>query len=661
MVKEVMPVIMSSTFNTPSAPSFAALQLPFWRQLRWSLLSTFILLAVAPLVIVQYITVQQTADQAQKQVFNQLESVSQLKTNELQQWLANGHAQLLNMLRPDTEKVIADLIAAPTNDAQASANQILTHTASIIANISGQTTTRLFNNLFVYGTDGKVLAASNLDNKDDLGKVVTRQPYYANSLRESYTQAPFYDVATGQLIIILSEPIQFQGRVVGVVAAEANISTLNSILTERGGLGQSGETYLVSSENNYFLTPSRYEGISQTQAYHTTGIDNALKGASGAAGYLNYRGNAVLGYYRWIPELQAGLLAEQDTTEALAAVQSVISSAVLVAASSLLVALAVGFFLAGQISNPVRLLAEAATKITGGNLSVRAIIRQRNEIGVLGIAFNHMTDQLARNIQQLDHQLQEINSTNQELQIASAQAREAARMKSEFMATMSHELRTPLNAMLGFSSILLEGMGGDIDEEAQHMIGRIQANSDRLLNLINGVLDIAKIEAGRLEIIEQPVDIRLLASGWKGQMEVLAQQKNLAFDLEIDPDLPITIKTDSERLSQIAVNLLANAFKFTEKGGVRISLKAVSNQLQIEVTDTGIGIPSHALNFIFEEFRQLDGSSRRAYGGSGLGLAIVRNLCRMMNGSVHVRSEQGIGSTFTVTLPLISIAQLVAV
>ena len=184
------------------------------------------------------------------------------------------------------------------------------------------------------------------------------------------------------------------------------------------------------------------------------------------------------------------------------------------------------------------------------------------------------------------------------------------------------------------------------------MVTRIYSNSERLLNLINGVLDIAKIEAGRLEIVESPVDLRQLVDNWQGQMGVLAEQKHLLFEVEVDPSLPQFIKTDSERLSQIVINLLSNAFKFTETGRIKLSVQPGEEQLHIEVSDTGIGIPAHALNYIFEEFRQLDGSSRRAYGGTGLGLAIVRNLCRMMNGSVRVRSELGKGSTFTVTLPL---------
>lgn len=144
-------------------------------------------------------------------------------------------------------------------------------------------------------------------------------------------------------------------------------------------------------------------------------------------------------------------------------------------------------------------------------------------------------------------------------------------------------------------------------------------------------------------------------------MEVLAQEKGLDFTVTVDDKLPAQIVGDKDRITQIVVNLLSNAFKFTEKGAVDLTITGRTNSWVISVADTGIGIPPHALNYIFDEFRQVDGSSKRMYGGSGLGLAIVRNLCRLLNGKVSVTSEVGLGSVFTVTLPLeVSVAEMPA-
>lgn len=272
---------------------------------------------------------------------------------------------------------------------------------------------------------------------------------------------------------------------------------------------------------------------------------------------------------------------------------------------------------------------------------------------VLLIVFSVYRDALEKDHrQELEFSLRRSEEANEALGRANALARETVRLKSEFMSTMSHELRTPLNAITGFCGIMLEGMGGEIDDEARHMVERVHSNSDRLLLLINQVLDIAKIEADRIELTQEPLSMQDLATRWQSQMQVLAQKKGLSFNVTVDPSLPEMVHGDRERITQIATNLLSNAFKFTQSGSVDLRLNGGHDTWQIEVHDTGIGIPPHALNYIFDEFRQLDGSSTRVYGGTGLGLAIVRKLCALMNGNVRVTSVLGEGSTFTVTLPL---------
>src|SRR5574341_633543 len=250
---------------------------------------------------------------------------------------------------------------------------------------------------------------------------------------------------------------------------------------------------------------------------------------------------------------------------------------------------------------------------------------------------------------------EKVRERTRSLEASAARAREANRLKSEFLATMSHELRTPLNAIIGFTEIMLGGMAGKLDEAATRLTQRVHANSRRLLALISDILDLSKIEAGRTEIIPQPFSPRALAEQLHAEMSSLADKKKLQFDLHIDPRLPSVILGDKELIEKVAANLLSNAFKFTEQGHVRFSLDMVGNSTwTIMVTDTGVGIPPHALEYIFEPFRQLDGSSQRAYGGSGLGLAITRELVRAMDGNVRVESALERGSTFVVTLPLVT-------
>jgi signal transduction histidine kinase len=233
---------------------------------------------------------------------------------------------------------------------------------------------------------------------------------------------------------------------------------------------------------------------------------------------------------------------------------------------------------------------------------------------------------------------------------AESAANETSQFKDQFLAVMSHELRTPLNAIIGFLGIM--GMSGKLDERNTHMLQRTRANAERLLILINDILDLSKIEAGRMELVPSAVSPRELVGRWQTQMEVLAKQKDLKFTVTIDPHLPDEIMIDENAVTKIGTNLLSNAFKFTDEGEVSLESKYSDRQWYIIVRDTGIGIPAHMHNHIFESFRQVDNSFKRPYGGTGLGLPIVQHLVKAMNGTVRVDSEPGKGSTFTVTLPV---------
>ncbi len=251
--------------------------------------------------------------------------------------------------------------------------------------------------------------------------------------------------------------------------------------------------------------------------------------------------------------------------------------------------------------------------------------------------------------------IEQLEENLEQLEFANAIATENARLKSEFLATMSHELRTPLNAIEGFTSVSLSNMGGvEYNDRTQHYVERVNANSKRLLALINDFLDLSRIESGRLQLAHAAFAPRALAQQWEEQLSVLAQNKGIAIEVHVDPTLPDTLYGDEEQLSRVMSNLLGNAIKFTDEGSVTLNLRYQGTHWEVQVRDTGIGIPPHASEFIFEEFRQIDSSSKRKYGGTGLGLAIVQKLVRAMQGTITLQSDLGEGSTFTVTLPVSS-------
>lgn len=261
---------------------------------------------------------------------------------------------------------------------------------------------------------------------------------------------------------------------------------------------------------------------------------------------------------------------------------------------------------------------------------------------------------------QIESNIADLASANSQLKIANQRAEEATRLKSEFLSTMSHELRTPLNAIIGYSGIISSGMSGTVDEKSMRMIKRIQDSGQHLLMLINNILDISKIEAGRLTIVRDKTYVRDVTDGLQEQLQVLADKKQIAFDISVDDSVPDYLMIDSERVTQIMINLLSNAIKFTEEGSVKLDMKWQHGNLNMKASDTGIGIPAHSLEYIFDEFRQVDGSSKRNVGGTGLGLSIVRKFAEAMDGTVTVESTLGEGTVFTVVIPAETVEEKVA-
>ena len=239
---------------------------------------------------------------------------------------------------------------------------------------------------------------------------------------------------------------------------------------------------------------------------------------------------------------------------------------------------------------------------------------------------------------------QEIQEKNQQLEIAN-------RHKSQFLANVSHELRTPLNAIIGFTRIVLRKVEGQIPDLQIENLKKVLISSEHLLGLINGLLDLAKIESGKMEVFAQSFKIDEIVQVAASTVEPMLKSGQVKLVKEIAPDLP-PLNTDRDKLKQVILNLLSNAAKFTEKGEIKVSASRENGSMKLIVSDTGIGMKQEALDYIFEEFRQVDMSTTRKYGGTGLGLAIVKKLVNLLGGDISVESEVGKGSKFTITMPI---------
>ncbi|MBU1219610.1 hypothetical protein KKF34_17830 [Myxococcota bacterium] len=227
----------------------------------------------------------------------------------------------------------------------------------------------------------------------------------------------------------------------------------------------------------------------------------------------------------------------------------------------------------------------------------------------------------------------------------------AAKLKSEFLANVSHELRIPLNAIIGYSEMLVAGYYGNISNEQKDTLSAIEESGRNLLNLINTILDHSRMEAGKLPLyVEMIDDLRKLLKDVVGRNQSLTREKDYRVELEI-PDTPVPCMTDGGKIQQIVTNLVSNAVKFTQEGSVKVALVTSHNNIVISVTDTGIGIPEEFHDHIFEEFRQIDGSSTRSAGGTGLGLSVSRKMAHLIKGEITVKSTPGKGSVFSITFP----------
>ena len=300
------------------------------------------------------------------------------------------------------------------------------------------------------------------------------------------------------------------------------------------------------------------------------------------------------------------------------------------AVTSIGLALVLGYVISWSIIDPVQRMDARLREIAAGDFSRQVAVVNRDELGALAANLNRMSDELGRVYRELEA---------------------ASRHKSEFLANVSHELRTPMNAILGFNELILDGIYGEVPAEVKVPLTDIQNSGRHLLRLINNVLDLSKIEAGRMELTPTEYLVQDTVDRVRASLSSLAAQKGLDLVTTVPEDLPVAIG-DAGRITQCLMNLAGNALKFTRDGRVEIAVELRGDLLYYRVTDTGIGIVEDQLDTIFGEFRQGDATITREFGGTGLGLSITKKIVEMHGGRIWVESELGKGSTFWFTIPV---------
>ena len=314
------------------------------------------------------------------------------------------------------------------------------------------------------------------------------------------------------------------------------------------------------------------------------------------------------------------------------------------AALAIVLALLFGFVISWSFIIAVQEAHGFLGQVAAGNFGVTVRVANRDEFG-----------ELAENMNRMSRELQRLDANQRrgaaELQSLNEQLAQASRAKSEFLASMSHELRTPLNAILGFTELMLDNLYGEVPQALRDPLVDVQTNARHLLRLINDVLDLSKIEAGRMELAPAEYAPADVVETVRASLRSLAAEKGLEFVVSVPPDLPAAYG-DGKRITQCLLNLAGNAIKFTSRGRIEIAAELAGETLRYRVTDTGIGIPKDQLENVFAEFRQADATVTREYGGTGLGLSITKKFVELHGGRIWAESEPGRGSTFFFEVPL---------
>jgi signal transduction histidine kinase len=454
--------------------------------------------------------------------------------------------------------------------------------------------------------------------------------------------SPVYFVRQSEPYMRIAVPIEpFAGEVIGVLIAEVNLKYIWEVISQIK-VGQTGYAYVVSREGDLIAHPDISLVLQKQNLRNLGQVQAALAGAPGPfAAQPNLAGQQVFPAYAAIPDLGWAVLVERPTDEAYAPLYASILRTSVLLLVGLGMAILASLLISRRVVRPVEVLRQGAAQIGAGALDHRIDVRTGDELEALATEFNQMAAQLQESYTGLE---QKVEERTRELEVAN-------KHKSQFLANMSHELRTPLNGIQGYTELIMDGIYGEVPEKIQEIMKRIQQSGNRLLGLINAVLDLSKIEAGRITLSLADYSMQGVVQNVFTAVEPLAAEKKLALNVNIAPDLPVG-KGDEQRITQVLTNLVGNAIKFTEVGEVGVQVTSANGTFMVAVSDTGTGIAEADQQKVFEEFQQTDSSSTRKKGGTGLGLTIAKKIIEMHGGRIWVESSLGTGSTFQFTLPV---------
>ncbi len=490
---------------------------------------------------------------------------------------------------------------------------------------------------------------------------------------------PYFDAGGSDVTMLsVNAPVLGpEGQFYGISGVDISLDDMRELIKKvdiamagEGDERESDFAYLVSPTGTIIAHPDSSlmigEGNPGVNIAQLPGGDAMMSAPSGETTYAGEDGSERIVYWVTAPLTGWKVVLDVPYSTLLVPVQALAWRLGSVGGLGLLLLMGVVGLVAHRLATPLRQLTHAAAELEAGQLDsdkLSPLLRRGDEVGDLGRGFTRMADEIRKREESLaawnanlektvSDRTAELKHAVEDAELAREQAQEANKTKSAFLANMSHELRTPMNAIIGYSEMLLEEAEDTGEKWMEPDLKKILSSAKHLLQLINDILDLSKIEAGRMTVFLEPVDILQTAKDVTATVGPLVAKNANTFELHCPEDIG-AMHTDLTKLRQTLFNLLSNASKFTEKGKITLEIeRRADGMVSFAVRDTGIGMNAAQMEKLFGEFVQADASTTRKYGGTGLGLAISRKFCRMLGGDITVESEPGQGSIFTAILPV---------
>ncbi|NHC36158.1 hybrid sensor histidine kinase/response regulator [Scytonema millei] len=582
-----------------------------WNQhLTAKVASSFLVLSLVAVGVVGSVAFFSAREALKQAAFNRLSVAATLKEEEIGRWFEDQQRDFLLVTQhPELQRNIKILLSGKTADpSYLAANKILSNYL-----ISVSQTKPALREIFILDRSNQIVLSTDKQREGDY-EILANVTYFER-VEATATFDPIFYVSpvTGKPSVTLATPLRDASGVrQGIILAHLNLDRIDRIVRERTGLGNSGETYLVGSlvtKNAFISKADKTEAQEFPEGISSQGIDAAMSGVSGSGLYRNYAKLPVIGVYRWLNEQDLALLVEMQQEEAFAPARQLAGTIVLVGLAS---------------------------------------------VGCLSIGVYWLTRQLKISREQLENYSHKLEQKAQEAEAANL-------AKSEFLANMSHELRTPLNAILGFTQLMSRDRS--LNAAQLENLDTINRSGEHLLTLINDVLSMAKIEAGRTILNENSFDLYELLDSLEEMLQLKAEAKGLQLIFERTPEVPQCVRADESKLRQVLINLLGNAIKFTQAGGAILRVRTKQDKqevsqlqpnnciLHFEVEDTGPGIAPSELERLFKPFVQTE-AGRKSHEGTGLGLTISQQFVRLMGGEIAVSTTLGHGTIFSFEIPV---------